>query len=126
MKNKKAPIIGKKMIGKKMGKRAKTFRIHVTAADIEIGFPGDCALCPVALAIQRRIGPKFGVGLRHLIKREKPAENAWESVLELPDTVTAWVGRFDNLIRRRLAYKYASKPFTFTLRVPANALGKTA
>jgi hypothetical protein len=89
--------------------------VDVTATDIQSGKPGNCCMCPIALAVNRTLA----VGLlcvsfndSIMIRNDKRVEKATKAYL--PREATDFIDAFDNLA--------SVEPFSFTIDLPAKAV----
>ena len=97
-----------------MSNELKKIRINVTAKDIKEGVPGDGRKCPIARAINRRLGPSCYARVIACIS------------IRAPDDI--WCGRSTAYRLRKFMegfdFHRAGKPFTFVLELPVKFLKK--
>lgn len=87
----------------------KTITVEVTQADIDAGLRGNCAKCPVALALNRATGEEW------LVYEEYAIRNCDHLDVPLPGECQSFVERFDEPEEDDVPIA----PFSFTIEVPA-------
>ena len=90
---------------------SKRKTINVTQMDCDLGFAGDCYLCPVARAIGRAV-KRLGLKVHTTTFKATFYRDQGLSVLEtyLPPEVSTRISDFDS--------GHGMKPFRFELEVP--------
>lgn len=91
--------------------------IHVTDAHIAAGVRGDCARCPVALALAEHIKPGINVHVYDTAVFWRGLEDI--QTIDLPQDVYVWTGTFDYDVA------YWSKPISFELPIRKDLLRRT-
>lgn len=86
--------------------------IEVTQSDIDLGWPGDCLKCPIAMAIQHA-NPDFWVRVLFSTCFLKPLDRASAETkrLLLPKQAREFIANIDSKSPTRTL----AKPFTFLL-----------
>lgn len=67
------------------------YDIRITQADIDAGVRGKCALCPVALAVNRTFGVETASAYTTVIYRKDG--HLFEA--DLPDRIRWWIAEYD-------------------------------
>ena len=81
-----------------------TLTVEVTQADIDVGKPENCRLCPVALALKRATGMDWWVDTKFFAK-----QTFRNDFIKTPTRVAAFIRRFDRT--------HHGKPFHFRLEI---------
>lgn len=92
----------------------KTVTINVTKRDIELGVRRNSKLCPVARAVQRKLGNNCSVALNYIwFDFDNKTGTFAHSLIDLPPPVENFVRKFD----AASTVKGSLNPFKFTIGV---------